>query len=149
MKKNILSAIFAAVAIMMPGAAFADGFVAGGGVAEGCHFATEATVAAHSSTAGGYSVHHGMLTPVDPASAAGIGSVAAPSSLSLSYDASTRTVMVLGASSSARVAVVAMDGRNINCILTDFTFSLSNLAKGIYIVRVADGDALATLKIAL
>lgn len=146
MKKLLFTtALVAALAVP---AAHADGFVAVGGAAAGVHYATEATMSGHG-TAAGACVHNGILGPVDPESAAGIGTVATPAALTLAYDAALQTVTIYGASSAARVILVAMDGRNLPCILTENALSLSNLAKGIYIVRVVDGSASATLKVAL
>ncbi|MBD5233773.1 MAG: T9SS type A sorting domain-containing protein [Bacteroidales bacterium] len=145
MKKSIIIA----AAAMLPLAAFANGFVAIGGAAEGCHYAVEPTVAAYTAS-GAASVHHGILAPAAASDPAGIVAVAAPSALSLSFDSASATVSIHGASTSARVTLVAMDGRALPATLADGgSISLSNLAKGIYIVRVADGAACATLKIAL
>ncbi len=146
MKKILLSTVLAA-ALAMPAAVRADGFVALGGVAAGIHYATEATMSGHSTDAGA-AVHNGILGPVGNNGASGIGNVASPDALALAYDAATETVTVLGASAAARVMLVTMDGRSIICILTENALSLSNLAKGIYIVRVVDGTASATLKVA-
>ena len=145
MKKSIIIA----AATLLPCTALADGFVAVGGAAEGCHYATESTVADYTESYAA-SIHHGILAPAATSAGAGIVTVTAPTELSLNYNSATRTVTISGAFSAAEVAVVAMDGRSLPCAIADGgSISLSNLAKGIYIVRVADGAACATLKIAL
>ncbi len=144
MKKSIIIA----AAALLPLSAFADGFVAIGGAAEGCHYAAEPTVAAYTASAGAL-IHHGILSVAADSEGAGVVAVTTPSELSLSYDATGKTVTVLGASSAATSTIVSMDGRVLPCATAEGTISLSNLAKGIYIIRVADGAACATLKIAL
>ena len=147
MNRVIIHSILIAASFALPAAAYADGFVDVGGMAEGCHYASESVVAAYAADGAG-TVHHGIIPANVGGDMSGIESVSDTRSISLSYDRATAALFVKGCRHAATLAVTGMDGRTvIRTAAGDGSVDLGSLAPGIYIVRVADTSASASIKI--
>lgn len=148
MNRLTMYGILTALAAAAPAAAHADGFVSAAGMSQGCHFATESTMAAYAADGAG-AIHHGALPALATATGAGTDLVCIARQISLAYDAAGAILHVQGCSPSATVSVTSMDGRTMACTAAgEGHIGLQNLTPGLYIVHVADTSASASIKIA-
>lgn len=147
MKRLYSLCLLAAAVAALPLGASADGFAAVAGIGGNCHFTTESTLGSFTADEAG-AVHHGALVPFTSGTSAAIATVDAAGRLSLAYDRASATLRANASTPAAEAAVVALDGRTVlDGTIAEGTLDLSALAHGIYIVRVTDTTASATIKI--
>ncbi|MCM1067242.1 MAG: T9SS type A sorting domain-containing protein [Muribaculaceae bacterium] len=147
MKRFFAICLLTVGAMALTTGARADGFAALAGTGGNCHFSTASALASYTANEAG-AVHHGALVPFIADAAASIGTVSAAGSLSAYYCRESSTLVADACSPEAIATVVALDGRTVLCgTMPEGVLDLGSLAPGIYIVRVADAAATATLKI--